>query len=171
MGEQRIPWKEGKLKMGVGGQGHPPGSRCRGPPGLGGAGSAEGALGSAVTPALPTRFVSTWWGSHATWWPVGRLQGRSWEDSPSPSQCPGSHLAQPPCRPWGCHTLFTPASAGGRVGRKWELGCPGPSPQFWEPLRLLAMSLAWSLAALPCRPRVGVKTTALTRPPALGSPV
>lgn len=98
-------------------------------PGAGkGQGSAEGALGSAVTPAAhplcehlvgkPRHLVAS-----------GETAGQVlWEDSPSPSQCPGSIGPAPMYDLGGCHTLFTPASAGGRVGRKWELGCPS-SPQ------------------------------------------
>ena len=74
--------EEGKLKMGVGGKGTLQAAGVEAPRGWGGQGRAEGAPGSAGTPALPTGFVRTWWGSRAIWWPVGRLQGRFWEGSP-----------------------------------------------------------------------------------------
>lgn len=172
--------EEGKLKMGVGGKGTLQAAGVEDPRGWEGQGRAEGAPGSAVTPALPTGFVRTWWGSRAIWWPVGRLQGRFWEgspgglglseDSPSLSQCPGSPLPSSPCRPWGGRVLFTPASAGGKVGRRRELGCPSSPQSGGSPPPCYVSGLVLGLPLSPAGQGRGVKTTALTWHPAVGSP-
>ena len=166
--------------MGVGGKGTLQAAGVEDPRGWEGQGRAEGAPGSAVTPALPTGFVRTWWGSRAIWWPVERLQGRFWEgspgglglseDSPSLSQCPGSPLPSSPCRPWGGRVLFTPASAGGKVGRRRELGCPSSPQSGGSPPPCYVSGLVLGLPLSPAGLGRGVKTTALTWHPAVGSP-
>ena len=166
--------------MGMGSKGTLQAAGVKDPRGWEGQGRAEGAPGSAVTQALPTGFVCTWWGSRAIWWPVGRLQGRSWEgspgglglseDSPSLSQCPGSPLPSSPCRPWGAmsSSLLPQLVAGWEGGGSWGAP-PRPSPGG-SPPPCYVSGLVLGLPLSPAGQGWGVKTTALTWHPAVGSP-